>query len=80
MAIYKVSRRSDCGTYFQPYLQSVMIVANSQEEAQAVLDAWMEEQKESFVKSKYPHLWETWAEGVTADKPQVIDHTIDSDY
>ena len=80
MAIFKVSRPSDCGTYFQSYLQSVMIVANSQEEAQDTLDAWLEEKGECFVKSKYPPQWESWAKDVTCKTPQVIDYTIDSDY
>lgn len=80
MAIFKISRPSDCGTYFQAYLQSVMIVANDRQEAESVLETWLKDNGESFIESKYPPSWETWAEEVTALTPQVIEWTIESDY
>lgn len=80
MAIYKVTQMSDCGTYFQPYLQSVLIVANSKQEAEKVLQHWMDENGESFVKSKYGPEWDCYCEDVTSESAQVIDWTIDTDY
>lgn len=80
MAIYKVSRPSDCGTYFQPYLQSVTIVADSRAEAEATLEQWFKKENESFVKSKYPPQWEVLVDNVTSPNPCIIDYVIDSDY
>lgn len=33
MNTYKISGRSDCGTYFMPYLQSVTVIAKDEEHA-----------------------------------------------
>lgn len=33
MNIYQISGRSDCGSYFEPYLQSVTVIANDEEHA-----------------------------------------------
>ena len=80
MALYKVSRHSDCGTYFQSYLQSVTVVAESKEAAQEAINAWFNEKGESFVKSKYAPEWEVLAEDVICPVAKVVDYTVDSDY
>lgn len=80
MAIFKVSRPSDCGSYFQPYLQSVTIVAESKAQAETVLTQWFVNRGESFVESKYPPEWEVLAEDVSCTVAKVVDFFIDSDY
>ena len=33
MKLFKIDSRSECNTYFQPYLQEVIVLANTKEEA-----------------------------------------------
>ena len=33
MKIFKIDSRSESGTYFQPYLQEILVLANTKEEA-----------------------------------------------
>ena len=33
MKLFKIDSRSKCNTYFQPYLQEVIVLANTKEEA-----------------------------------------------
>lgn len=41
MNVYQVEGYSNCGTYFQPYLNFVIVIANSKEEAkQIALDTY----------------------------------------
>ena len=80
MALYKVTRYSDCGTYFQPYLQSVTVVADSKASAQSAIQKWSKQTGESFVESKYAPEWEVLSEDVTCPFDKVVDFVVDSDY
>ena len=75
MKIFKVSCRSECGTYFTTYLQDVTVMAISAEEAVILVEQWCE-RNQRFVRSK-----EHWkVHELKIDRFNVIDFTIDSDY
>ena len=75
MKLFKISCRSECGTYFVPYLQDIIIQADSQEHALASAEKWMKENR-SFVRPKKN--WEI--EELKPDSFGVVDCTIDTDY
>jgi hypothetical protein len=52
MNFYKISCRSDCGTYFQAYLQSVTVMAKSKEDAIAVVEKWLVDNDKRFLRPK----------------------------
>ena len=75
MKLFKISCRSECGTYFVPYLQEIIIQADSQEHALECAERWMRENR-SFVKPR-----KHWRiEELKPDGFGVIDYFIDPDY
>lgn len=74
--IIKISCHSNCGTYFEDYLQSITVVATSKEEAIVSAKEWMKQEGWSFI---YPeNKWDI--EDLGEVKLDVIDYCIDSDY
>lgn len=75
MKLFKISCKSECGTYFVPYLQDIIVQADSQEHALASVEKWMKENR-SFVRPK-----KNWRiEELKPDGFGVVDYTIDTDY
>lgn len=75
MKIFVISARSSCGTYFVSYLQELLIAANSKEEALQEARKW-QKKNQSFVRPEKD--WQI--RELNAEKPGVIDFTVDSDY
>ena len=73
--LYKVSCYSDCGSYFASYLQSALIVANS--EAEAIEIAVNE--KLDFI-NKDSTKWEVYLISDNLNSSGVVDTFSDSDY
>jgi hypothetical protein len=48
--IYKISCYSSCGSYFQPYLKSITVMADTKEDAIALAKEWMKKNNKEFVK------------------------------
>ena len=73
MKIFKVDCRSDCGSYFGAYLQSVTVKAESKEEAIAIVK---KECKGDLVTKdlECKLLWESSVGG------KIIEEYYDSDY
>ena len=76
MKTYIIACRSNCGSYFASYLQSLTIVAETRGEAIERAEAWQEFHGEHFIKSTK----ECEISEVTPDRFGVIDSLIDSDY
>ena len=74
MKLFKISYRSECGTYFVPRLQDIIIQADSQEHALASVEKWMKENR-SFVRPKNWRIEELKPDGFG-----VVDYTTDTDY
>ena len=49
MNIYKITGYSKCGTYFEPYLQSMTIIADTEDQARAHAIKWCRESGYSFI-------------------------------
>ncbi len=78
MNIYQVSCYSDCGSYFESYLQHVSVAAESKEQALELVKEWLQKEKHEFIKkdSKFSNVslvQENLSTGV-------FDHHYDSDY
>lgn len=86
MKIYKVSCLSDCGGYFQAYLQSVTLYANSESEALQTAKKWGASQGEKFIKADKNIDIELLSsyDTIMQDNPSlealIIDYVIDTDY
>ena len=77
MKMYRISCFSRCGSYFEPYLKSVIVLADTKEQAIESTKMWMKETKNYFI---YPI--EKWmvSEPTELINNQVIDWDISSDY
>lgn len=75
MNIFKVTCFSTCGSYFAAYLQSVTVIASSEEEAKNVAENGTE-YKFIFSKDK----WDVIDLGPFKPESGVIDYHYDSDY
>lgn len=74
--IYKVFAISRCGSYFQSYLKTMTVIAESPEGAMEMAKAFAE--KEGFILAKPPEQWEIVELGPL--EFGVIDYLHDSDY
>lgn len=83
MHIYKISVFSECGTYFEAYLQQLTVFAKSKEEALSIYDKWSSDNY-SFIRepkiSDIDELSFICGEGIVVDGGGVVDFVIDSDY
>ena len=83
MHIYKISVFSECGTYFEAYLQQLTVFAKSKEEALSIYDRWSSDNY-SFIRepkiSDIEELSFICGEGLIVDGDGVVDFIIDSDY
>ena len=77
LKMYQISCMSNCGTYFQAYLQSVDVIAFNQDQAMELLEKWMNTSGERFVHSRQH--WHVECLG-PVNTPSVINFHIDSDY
>lgn len=75
MKIYKISCYSDCGSYFESYLQSLTIIADSPDQAKEIAKKW-QSNNQSFIYSE--NKWEIME--ISSVENGVIDYNIDSDY
>ena len=74
MHIYKISVFSECGTYFEAYLQQLTVFAKSKEEALSIYDRWSSDNHSFIRKPKISDVEElSIVDGV-------VDFIIDSDY
>jgi len=94
MNIYKISCASDCGSYFNSYLQSVTVIAKDKEDAIKYVTKWMEKPlngsfiypyertKKDIYKRDYVQRWnvELLLEDIGDKKNDIIDYFEDSDY
>lgn len=78
MNIYKISCYSACGTYFASYLQSVTVIAESQEGAIEFAKQWMNDKGEGFIDAD-PSKWDV-VQVASTSKSGVVDWYEDSDY
>ena len=76
MFVYKISCRSKCGTYFMPYLQSVTVIAGSQEQAIDMTQQWLIAAENKFLQPQS----EWYVELLCEVGLGVIDWVEDSDY
>ena len=76
MKLYKISCFSDCGTYFQPYLQSVTVLAETKEQAVEQYKEWSNSNDKFVYEEKK---WDVEDLG-EVDSPKVIDYLMDTDY
>lgn len=83
MHIYKISVFSECGTYFLDYLQQLIVIAKSKEEALSIYDKWSSDNY-SFIRepkiSDIEELLTICGEGLIVNGDGVVDFIIDSDY
>ena len=75
MKIYKISCYSDCGTYFGSYLQSLTIIADSEDQAKELAKKW-QRKNQSFIFPE--NQWDI--QEISSVESGVIDYNIDSDY
>lgn len=74
MHIYKISVFSECGTYFESYLQQLTVFAKSKEEALSIYERWSSDNYSFIREPKIPDVEELpIVDGV-------LDFIIDSDY
>lgn len=76
MNIYRISCYSACGTYFQPYLRSVTVLAANREDAIQRVQKWFKDTGREFLEK--PDKWEVSTLGDVGHG--VVDWTEDSDY
>ena len=74
MHIYKISVFSECGTYFQAYLQQLTVFAKSKEEALSIYERWSSDHY-SFIRE--PKISDVEELSIVDG---VLDFIIDSDY
>lgn len=82
MHIYKISVFSECGTYFEAYLQQLTVFAKSKEEALSIYDKWSTGNYSFIRKPKISDIEELSSirgEGLLVDG-DVVDFIVDSDY
>lgn len=77
LKLFQVSCYSTCGTYFQSYLQYVMVSAFDRDEAVSLTEKWLEGSGEKFVLPKKDWVIEELG---PVDHPSVLYWHIDSDY
>jgi hypothetical protein len=77
MKLFLISCRSSCGTYFQPYLQSVTVVAKDQKHAIEICEEWQKE-NHSFEKKELKNMRITEIQQDLS--PGVVDFVVESDY
>ena len=76
--IYKIYMHSKDGTYFVPYLQSILIVAEHREQAVESAKRWM---KRMNYSSKLPSKeWSVVMLNQDIRPGSVVDWVVDSDY
>ena len=83
MHIYKISVFSECGTYFQAYLQQLTVIAKNKEEALSIYDKWSSDNYSFIRKPKISDIEELlfiYGDGLIVDGDGVVDFVIDSDY
>jgi hypothetical protein len=49
MEMFKILCWSKCGSYFNPYLKSVTIIADSKDDAVSKVKGWLEKEDRSFI-------------------------------
>jgi hypothetical protein len=76
LKVYKVSCCSECGTYFQAYLQSVTVVATDKKQAAVLIKKWLQKEGESFLRN----ITERDLELLGPASPGVIDYHRAADY
>ena len=74
MYIYKISVFSECGTYFEAYLQQLTVFAKSKEEALSIYERWSSDNY-SFIRE--PKISDVEELPIVDG---VLDFIIDSDY
>ena len=72
--IFKISCYSSCGSYFQPYLRSVTVIADDKEEAVNKVKDWCKSKGHKFI-----HEEKKWDVEILPTE-HIIDYDIDSDY
>lgn len=77
MKAWKIERLSSCGSYFNPYLQHLIVIAETAEEAIERVQAWQDENGVYFVHDD-PAGWSVDCLGPVA--PGVIASHEASDY
>ena len=76
MTVFAIFCHSKCGSYATLYLKSVTVLADTKEEALALVKAWLAEMEYEFI---YPEAeWNVAALG--GAKKGVIDYDVSSDY
>jgi len=78
MRIFKISCYSNCGTYFQPYLKSVTVIAETEADAIQILKEYFKKTGKKFIYEE--KRWETEIIQDSVLSNSVIDEEIDSDY
>lgn len=78
MNIYRIGCWSECGTYFASYLQWLMVLAETKEEAVILAKKWLDKEGRSFIRKNEM----TWSIELISDNVSkgVIDWHEDSDY
>lgn len=76
LKVFNLSCYSDCGGYFQPYLQTLTVVAKSPEHAVSLALEWMKDHYKFL--SLNVRDWEI--SQVAGMGEGVVDYTLDTDY
>ena len=74
MNVYRISAYSKCGSYFQPYLQSVTVIAPSESTAIALCNEWLEKTKNRFITDNIE------IDNLGPARQGIITYNFDSDY
>ena len=78
MSLWKISCYSNCGTYFRAYLQSVMVIASSKDDAIKETKKWLKKEGRNFIESDSSK----WDVQLVTNQLTVgyVDHYEESDY
>lgn len=76
MTMYRISCFSECGSYFQPYLNELYIQAQSTEHAIELAQVWQDKHKEYFIKTQP----KDWVIEKLPNSIGVVHYNIQADY
>jgi len=74
MNVYRITAYSECGSYFQPYLQSVTVIAPCESIAMALCNEWLKKTENRFVTDNIE------IENLGSARQGVITYNFDTDY
>jgi hypothetical protein len=74
MNVYQISAYSKCGSYFQPYLQSITVIAPDESSAMALCNEWLKKTEYCFVNDNIE------IDNLGPAQQGVITYNFDSDY